>query len=256
MNHWPPPSVEDAPSAPPAAVTSTRWWQRPIARAVLAAWLVGGMVALVAIGFVRVVDMDAARPTLTPASSTMATTTTLQPLTTVTIDPTTSNGSTTASTTTTTTTTMTTAPLVQSAPPVPPASGSGAPPATVVVTLPPRTTSPATIDWDRRLIGVEINFDAEGDDATDPNGEWVRFVNLGDQPVDMGGWLVRDDGFENAHVFEPLTLEPGASVTVYSGCGSGTADERFFCVGEVWDNDGDVVSLLDHTGVLIVQRHG
>ena len=120
---------------------------------------------------------------------------------------------------------------------------------TVVPTL-PTPTDP--------VIDITIRFDADGDDAENLNDEWVRFTNAGPQTLDLTNWIVRDDGLTHAHVFGPLTLAPGASVTLFSGCGDTTDSERFFCTtdSEVWNNDGDVVSLFDERGVLISQRRG
>lgn len=257
MNDWPPPSADDAPSVEPTAVAATAWWRHPMAQALLVAWVVGGVIALVAIGFVRAVEPDAAmRPALTPVS-TIDTTESAASASTIVVTTTTVAGTTAGpGSQPVTTVPPTTAPLVRSAPPVPPPPDPGAATTTLVVTLPPTTTVAPPVGSGPPEIDVEIDFDADGDDAADPNGEWVRFTNVGTQPVDMTNWIVRDDGLQHAHVFATLTLEPGASVTVYSGCGEPTDGERFFCTGEVWNNDGDVVSLFDDTGVLIVQRRG
>lgn len=258
MNDWPPPSADDAPSVEPPPAVVTAWWRHPMAQAFLVAWVVGGVIALVAIGFVRAVEPDdAMRPVLTPASTT-GSIESAATASTVTVTTTTTTAATDAAAGSTTrvgslpvsTVPPTTAPLVRSAPPVPPTT-------ILVVTLPPTTTvAPPRTDSGPPQIEVDIKFDADGDDAANPNGEWVRFTNVGTQPVDMTNWIVRDDGLQNAHVFATLTLEPGSSVTLFSGCGEPTDTERFFCDGEVWNNDGDVVSLFDDAGVLIVQRRG
>ena len=259
MNDWPPPSVEDAPSGSPTVADSTAWWRHPMTQALLVAWVVAGVIALTAIGFVRAVEPDAAmRPELTPATGESTTVaadvTSTAPVATdsastdeePTVEPSTDRSS---------TSTTTTAPLVRSAPPVPTTTTPVEPAATttVVVTLPPSITvaPPSTV-----RIGPDIEVETNFDATDQPNGEWVRFTNVGAQTVDVTGWLVRDDGFEHAHVFASLSLEPGAAVTLYSGCGEPTITERYFCNGEVWNDDGDVVSLFDRSGVLIVQRRG
>ena len=166
--------------------------------------------------------------------------------------------------------TPTTEPLVRSAPPVPPLPESTAPTepratpgtTTIVVTLPPTTVvatlPPPSPPTTQPTVAIEIRFDATGDDAQNLNDEWVRFTNAGGQALDLTNWIVRDDGFAHAHVFDPLRLEPGATVTLYSGCGDPTGSERFFCTSdaEVWNNDGDVVSLFDGSGLLVSQRRG
>lgn len=261
MNDWPPPSVDDAPQAPagelPVAAGATPWWQQSVARVLLVAWVIGGIVVLAAVltSTARSADpelVDSVPTPIEPGS-------TSPPATTPTAGADPGNGSTTTSS----------APQVRSAPPVPPVGDPTAaptlptvPPATttttttIVVTLPTTTTAPTLPDAPR--IDITTQFDAAGDDTANLNDEWVRFTNAGTQLVDMTDWLVRDDGLLHAHVFEPLILGPGAAVTLYSGCGEATPSERYFCTSdpEVWNNAGDIVSLFDERGRLIAQRSG
>ena len=66
-----------------------------------------------------------------------------------------------------------------------------------------------------------INFDAPGNDHQNLNGEWVRITNYGSTSVIMSGWTMSDNG--NKHIYrfpQSFGLNPGASVTIYTGCGS------------------------------------
>lgn len=56
----------------------------------------------------------------------------------------------------------------------------------------------------------------------------------------------------------PMVGTPGASVTLFTGCGTDTQTERFWCKSgsAVWNNTGDVVSLFDASGALIAERAG
>ena len=266
MNDWPPPSVDDAPTpasdAPDGAsapATSAAWWQRPLARGLLLAWVIGGVVAL---AVVLTATARGADPELVDSVPTAG-------------EPGPTSAPTTAGTAATNSGTdsapPTSEPEVRSAPPVPPAATPKlptVPPATtetivtsattIVVTLPATTAVPTLPARADPRIEITTRFDAAGDDTANPNDEWVRFTNAGTQLVDMTDWLVRDDGLMHAHVFEPLILGPGAAVTLYSGCGEPTPSERFFCIvgAEVWNNDGDIVSLFDDRGRLIAQRSG
>ena len=49
-------------------------------------------------------------------------------------------------------------------------------------------------------------------------------------------------------------LEPGASVTLFTGCGIDTATERYWCNEDsaVWNNSGDTVFLYDPAGNTVV----
>jgi micrococcal nuclease len=103
-------------------------------------------------------------------------------------------------------------------------------------------------------IAVTINADAPGDDAQNLNGEWVRFTNDGVAPVDLDGWEVADESSSNRYRFAEVRLDPGESVTLYSGCGADEVTRRYWCAsgGGVWNNDGDTVFLRDPSGNLVL----
>jgi micrococcal nuclease len=103
-------------------------------------------------------------------------------------------------------------------------------------------------------IEIQVNADAPGDDGLNLNGEWVRFTNTGADPVDLDGWEVADESASNRYRFSDLRLEPGASVTLFSGCGPDDDVSRFWCTSAsaVWNNSGDSVFLRDPQGNIVV----
>jgi micrococcal nuclease len=103
-------------------------------------------------------------------------------------------------------------------------------------------------------VEVEVNADAPGDDGVNLNGEWVRFTNVGVDPIDLDGWEVADESASNRYRFEDLRLEPGANVTLFSGCGPDGASIRYWCQSgsAVWNNSGDTVFLRDDRGNIVV----
>lgn len=106
---------------------------------------------------------------------------------------------------------------------------------------------------------VAINFDAPGNDNENKNGEWVRIGNLGDTDVDLGGWRLEDEGPNHVYRFPSgFVLSAGSEVVVYTGCGSDSAVELYWCKAgsAVWNNSGDVAWLYDSSGVLIDSRSG
>jgi endonuclease YncB( thermonuclease family) len=44
-------------------------------------------------------------------------------------------------------------------------------------------------------VKVDVNWDADGNDGENVNGEWVDVTNLGVNPVDLSGWWVRDAAY-------------------------------------------------------------
>ena len=69
-------------------------------------------------------------------------------------------------------------------------------------------------------IKLWANWDADGNDSEDVNGEWVKIKNL--DPVNalpLDGWYLRDSGLRR-FTFPPGTfIAPNSSVTVYAGQG-------------------------------------
>lgn len=103
-------------------------------------------------------------------------------------------------------------------------------------------------------LSVEINADPPGRDDEHLEDEWVRFRNDGAAPLDLDGWTVADESSSNRYRFIALVLEPGAAVTLFSGCGTDDGDHRYWCRDRypVWNNDGDTVFLRDVSGTDIL----
>jgi micrococcal nuclease len=103
-------------------------------------------------------------------------------------------------------------------------------------------------------IAVDGQYNAPGDDNFNLNEEWVRFTNTGAAPLDLTGWQVADESSSHRYEFDELVLAPGASVSLFTGCGSDTPAERYWCNEDsaVWNNDGDTVFLKDPAGNTVV----
>ena len=74
-----------------------------------------------------------------------------------------------------------------------------------------------------------VNWDADGNDDLDPNGEWIRFKNT--DPVnsmDLGGWYVRDSGLRRFTFPAGTFVPPGGEITVYDGRGDSTGTELYW----------------------------
>jgi endonuclease YncB( thermonuclease family) len=108
---------------------------------------------------------------------------------------------------------------------------------------------------DPASIVIEVHPDAAGDDSRNLNDEWVRFANRGAEPLDLSGWLVRDESSTHRYRFVGLVLPAGATVTLHSGCGVDTDSVRYWCVrgSAIWNNSGDTVFLLDPAGNVVTQ---
>jgi endonuclease YncB( thermonuclease family) len=72
-----------------------------------------------------------------------------------------------------------------------------------------------------------LNWDADGDDAANLNGEWVRIRNTGPRDVSLAGWSVRDSSLVRTarrrpgFVFPAYAVIPaGGDLTLHVGCGA------------------------------------
>ncbi|HUV17684.1 MAG TPA: lamin tail domain-containing protein [Ilumatobacteraceae bacterium] len=108
-------------------------------------------------------------------------------------------------------------------------------------------------DLDGVEIVIDVNADAPGDDGVNLNGEWVRFTNAGTEAIDLDGWEVADESASHRYTFTDLRLEPGADVTLFSGCGREDETARYWCESgsAVWNNSGDTVFLRDGNGNIV-----
>lgn len=86
-------------------------------------------------------------------------------------------------------------------------------------------------------LKVTVNWDAEGNDAANVNGEWIDIENLGTVPVPLGGWWVRDAAYRGykAHGYtipDGTVVEAGSSIRIHVGRGTNSADRLYWGLGE------------------------
>ena len=97
--------------------------------------------------------------------------------------------------------------------------------------------------------------DAPGNDHYNLNGEYVVLSNHSNSDMGIGGWTLCDAA---AHCFtfpRGSSIPPRGHVTLYTGAGT-TDGQNFFMNRRqaVWNNRGDVATLTDSAGNLVV-RH-
>lgn len=102
------------------------------------------------------------------------------------------------------------------------------------------------------VLNVHVNWDADGNDHQNVNGEWVDLTNDGAAPVDISGWWVRDAAYRGvkAHGYTfpaGSVVQPGARLRLNVGHGTNTDtvqywgnDQAVFAnvTGPVWMGDG------------------
>ena len=78
-------------------------------------------------------------------------------------------------------------------------------------------------------IRVWVNWDADGADDQDVNGEWVRIRNYDTvNPLPLGGWYVRDSALRRFTFPADAVIPPNGSVTLYAGQGGSFGTEFFW----------------------------
>lgn len=70
----------------------------------------------------------------------------------------------------------------------------------------------------------------------------------------MGGWTVSDEADHVYTVPSGFTLQPGATVTLYTGSGTNSNSELYWGSGSaIWNNGGDTV-IVKGGGTVILQE--
>jgi micrococcal nuclease len=105
-------------------------------------------------------------------------------------------------------------------------------------------------------VGIEIFFDAQGNDNENINGEFVIIENIGSEILDTSNWTIKDSG-TNIYRFGSYKFNPHARIILFSGEGkdrNGDNDDWYMFWGSprpVWNNDHDTLYLRDKEGLLI-----
>jgi hypothetical protein len=75
--------------------------------------------------------------------------------------------------------------------------------------------------------GLNLRWDARGNDAANVNGEWARIANPSSRTLALGGWSFRDSSARRFTFPRGTSIPAGGSVRVHVGRGSRT-DRRFY----------------------------
>ncbi len=88
-------------------------------------------------------------------------------------------------------------------------------------------------------IEVSVNWDADGNDAVNLNGEWIDVHNGGPRELRIGGWWLRDSWLRIGRGHVPgyrlpdsAVIPPGGTLRLRGGCGSDTPTELHWCLKE------------------------
>jgi micrococcal nuclease len=115
--------------------------------------------------------------------------------------------------------------------------------------IPVPLPTPVSVDKPRAGVFIaSVIYDAVGDDRMNVNGEYIVISNEGPERTNLSGWSLCESG-GYCHIFAPLTLLPGTSVTLHAGNGSSNETDLFWGHSSpVLNNDHDSVVLYDAGG--------
>ena len=109
------------------------------------------------------------------------------------------------------------------------------------------------------LVIRAIHADAAGvPESEHLNDEYIVLGNEGDEALDLGGAVVDFDDGQRYELPDGTVLEPGATLTVRTGVGEDTEDERYAGFrAPVLNNEGDTVRVRNAAGdVIAIKAYG
>lgn len=104
---------------------------------------------------------------------------------------------------------------------------------------------------DYTALTLSVNYDAAGDDNTNPNGEWIDIFNRSHKRVYLYGTYV--ENYPNAYHFEPQhSVPPLGGLRVYVGQGVNTSTALFLGKTRgIFANAGETVTLTRKDGLVL-----
>jgi endonuclease YncB( thermonuclease family) len=123
----------------------------------------------------------------------------------------------------------------------------------------PTYCGPGPLGTEFANLRVQVNWDAPGGDANNPNGEYVNIKNFDPvNPLPIAGWWVRDSDLRRYTFPEGAYVPPGDKIQVHVGEGVNSVADYYWGLGKgIFDNAvhngqgaGDGAYLFDSEGDL------
>lgn len=101
-------------------------------------------------------------------------------------------------------------------------------------------------------LRLEVRWDAEVNDSTNVNGEWIDIYNPSSSSVSLNGWTLRDPSTRFYNFPAGTSVKARSYVRVHVGVGSDTSKHKYWGLNHpIFDNDLDEsVYLFDPDGDL------
>ena len=112
-------------------------------------------------------------------------------------------------------------------------------------TYPCATTALCADPLDGKVAITAVQYDAPGDDAVNPNGEYVRIKSLATAPIDLEGYQVVNFPYVY-DIYKNSVLQPGETMTLFVGSGTSSRLTRYWGKpAGIFNNAGETVSLTN-----------
>jgi len=99
--------------------------------------------------------------------------------------------------------------------------------------------------YDAPIQIIEVNYDAAGADASNPNGEWIILKNNSGTSLNLRGWEVLVRHMQH-HFMNDTIIAPNTEIKIFMGNGISTTTHRYWGnASGVLRNGGDVVQVLN-----------
>jgi hypothetical protein len=98
---------------------------------------------------------------------------------------------------------------------------------------------------------TDANFVAPSPEKENLNEEWIEVTNNGTIDENLTGWTILDQQ-NHTYAFPDFSLKAGATVKIHSGAGSNSDEDLYWNRStSIWNNDGDLATLIDTSGIVI-----
>jgi micrococcal nuclease len=100
-------------------------------------------------------------------------------------------------------------------------------------------------------LEIVLNYDAEGPDTENLNGEWAAIKNCGLKTLNLHDWTLKDAG-TNIYKFDNYELKPGETLFLHTGSGKDGAEKLYWnSATPVWNNKHDTLYIRNSEGLLV-----
>ena len=109
----------------------------------------------------------------------------------------------------------------------------------------------------KECLQLNVHYDAEGNDCSNLNDEYVTLQNSCDNRCQIKDWDLKDDSDRIPYKFPDIGINRSNQIKIFTGCGTNTDIDLYWCskgqpCNAIWNNDKDSVLLYDKNNILVI----